>query len=84
MLPGLNASATTTYNSYTATRGSISNSMSFSGSIGVVNDETMTSEAAATVRKIYVAEGEAVTAGQRLMRLSDGEVFKADFDRRGQ
>ena len=27
--PELNASATTTYNSYTATRGSISNSMSF-------------------------------------------------------
>ena len=79
VLPGLSAGATTTYDSYTATRGTISNSMSFSGSISVVNSESLTSEAAATVRKIYVAEGDTVIAGQRLMRLSDGEVFKADF-----
>ena len=78
--PDLNASATTTYDSYTATRGSISNSMSFSGSISVVNTETMTSESAATVRRIYVTEGEDVVVGQKLMRLSDGELFKAGFD----
>ncbi len=78
--PELNASATTTYNSYTATRGSISNSMSFSGSVSVVNSETLTAEAAGTVRRIYVAEGEAVTAGQKLMRLSNGEVITASFD----
>jgi len=80
VLPNLNASATTTYDSYTATTGSISNSMSFSGSISVVNDETMTADAAATVRKIYVAEGDSVKQGDKLMRLSDGEVLKADFD----
>ncbi len=80
VLPDLNAGATTTYDSYTATRGDISNSMSFSGSIGVVNSETMTAEAAAMVRKIYVAEGDSVVMGDKLMRLSDGELFKADFD----
>jgi multidrug efflux pump subunit AcrA (membrane-fusion protein) len=80
VLPDLTASATATYDSYTATRGSISNSMSFSGSISVVNSETMTSEAAATVRKIYVAEGDSVALGDKLLRLSDGELFKADFD----
>lgn len=78
--PQLNAGATTTYSSYTATRGSISNAMSFSGSISVVNNETLTSEAAATVRRIYVSEGESVTFGQKLMRLSDGELIKAGFD----
>ncbi len=78
--PQLNASATTTYSSYTATRGNISNSMSFSGSISVVNNETLTSEAAATVRRIYVSEGESVAFGQKLMRLSDGELIKAGFD----
>ncbi len=78
--PQLNASATTTYNSYTASRGSISNAMSFSGSISVVNNETLTSEAAATVRRIYVAEGDTVVFGQKLMRLSDGELIKAGFD----
>lgn len=41
VLPDLNADATITYDSYTATRGTISNSMSFSGSISVVNSETL-------------------------------------------
>ena len=79
VLPGLSAGATITYDRYTASKGSISNSSSFSGTISVVNDETMTNESAATVRKIYVTEGETVVSGQRLMRLSDGEVFKASF-----
>ena len=80
VLPKLKAAATITYDSYTAMRGSISNSMSFSGSIDVVNDETLSNEAAATVRKIYVAEGEKVVANQRLIRLSNGEILKAGFD----
>ncbi len=78
--PGLSAGATTTYGQYSASRGSISNAMSFSGTISVVNNETLTSENAATVRRIYVAEGEKVTANQRLMRLSDGTLIKASFD----
>jgi multidrug efflux pump subunit AcrA (membrane-fusion protein) len=80
LLPDLKASATATYDTYTATNGSISNSLSFSGSISVVNDETMTADAAATVRKIYVAEGDSVKQGDKLIRLSDGELFRADFD----
>ncbi len=80
VLPKLKAAATTTYDSYITTRGSISNSMSFSGSIDVVNDETLSAESAGTVRKIYVEEGEAVVAEQRLMRLSNGEILKASFD----
>lgn len=80
VLPKLNAAATVTYDSYTTTRGSISNSMSFSGSIDVVNDETLSAESAGTVRKIYVEEGEEVVAEQKLMRLSTGQIVKASFD----
>ena len=80
VLPRLNAAATTTYDSYTTTRGSIANALSFSGSIDVVNDETLAAEGAATVRKVYVKEGEAVTASQRLIRLSNGDILKAGFD----
>lgn len=80
VLPKLNAAATTTYDSYTTTRGSISNSMSFSGSIDVVNDETLSAEAAGTVRQIYVQEGDSVVTEQRLIRLSNGEILKAGFD----
>ena len=80
LLPKLEAGATITYNSYAARIGTISNSLSFSGSIAVQNDETITADAAATVRQIYVAEGDKVTRGQRLMRLSTGDTLKASFD----
>ena len=78
--PQLTASATTTYNSYTASTGTISNSLSFSGSISVKNNETMTADADAVVRKIYVKETQSVAAGDKLMRLSTGETLKASFD----
>ena len=80
LLPKLEAGATITYNSYAARIGTISNSLSFSGSIAVQNDETITADAAATVRQIYAAEGDKVTRGQRLMRLSTGDTLKASFD----
>lgn len=80
VLPKLQAAATTTYESYTATRGAISNSMSFSGSIAVVNDETLSAESSATVRKVYVAANDSVAQGDRLVRLSNGEILKASFD----
>ena len=80
LLPKLQADATITYNSYAARIGTISNSMSFSGSISVQNNETITADTAATVRQIYVQEGDKVTRGQRLMRLSTGDTLKASFD----
>lgn len=80
VIPKLKAAATLTYDSYTATQGSISNSMSFSGSISVINSETLAAESAGTVRKIYVREDEAVSQGDRLIRLSNGEIIKAGFD----
>ena len=80
LLPKLEAGRTTTYNSYAARIGTISNSMSFSGAISVQNNETLTADSAATVRQIYVVEGEKVTRGQRLIRLSTGDTLKASFD----
>jgi len=80
VLPKLDAEATTTYNSYAARIGTITNAMSFSGSISVQNNETITADSAATVRQIYVSEGEKVVRGQRLMRLSNGSTLKASFD----
>ena len=78
--PRLDKAATTTYNSYTARIGTISNALSFSGSVQVQNNETITSSGVATVRQVYVSEGDRVTRDQRLMRLSDGTTVKASFD----
>ena len=80
--PGLQASATTTYGSYTATTGTISNAMSFSGNVNVQNSETFTAASAGTVREIYVSEEQEVKAGDRLMRLTGGQTLEASFDGR--
>ena len=75
-LPMFRQSVTTTYDTYTATRGSISNDLSFSGSFALKNSETLT----ATVRNVYVAAGDRVKSGDRLIRLSSGESVKASVD----
>lgn len=79
-LPMLQKSVTTTYDTYTATTGSISNDLSFSGSFALKNSETLTASSPATVRNVYVAAGDAVRTGDKLVRLSDGETVKASID----
>ncbi len=76
----LRAEYTVTYDPYVASRGNISNSLSFSGSIQLVNSTQYTAPADAKVREVYVAEGGRVSAGDRLLRLSGGETLEAEFD----
>ena len=75
----LEADYRVTYDPYTATTGSISNSLSFTGSIQLVDSTNYTAEADTKVREVYVAAGDKVKNGDRLMRLSTGTVA-ADFD----
>ncbi len=76
----LRAEYTVTYDSYTATIGSISNALSFSGSLALVDSKTYTASSDTTVRTVYVAEGDTVKKGAKLMRLADGTTLTADFD----
>ena len=69
-----------TYDPYTATTGSISNSLSFTGSMQLINSANYTASADGKVREIYVSEGDKVTDGTKLMRLSGGETIEAEFD----
>ena len=69
-----------TYDPYTATTGSISNSLSFTGSMQLINSATYTASAEGKVREIYVAKGDQVKEGDKLMRLSGGETIEAEFD----
>ena len=68
------------YQPYTATTGTISNSLSFSGTLQAVNDKTYTAESDADVRNIYVSEGDTVKEGDHIMRLSNGQLIEAEFD----
>jgi multidrug efflux pump subunit AcrA (membrane-fusion protein) len=76
----LRAEYTVTYDTYTATIGSISNTLSFSGSLALVDSKTYSASSDTTVRTVYVAEGDTVTKGAKLMRLADGTTLTADFD----
>ena len=76
------ASKTVTYQPYTASRGTISNALSFSSSLQLIDNVTYTADAASEVRTVYVAEGDQVTAGQKLLRLSNGQTIEAEFDGR--
>ena len=69
-----------TYDPYTATTGSISNSLSFTGSMQLINSATYTATEETKVREVYVAVGDKVKDGAKLMRLSDGTSIEAEFD----
>ena len=73
---------TVTYQPYTASQGTISNALSFSGSLQLIDNATYTADAASEVRTVYVAAGDQVSAGQKLIRLSNGQTIEAEFDGR--
>ena len=76
----LKAEYTVTYTGYNATIGSISNALSFSGSLALVDSKNYNASSAATVRAVYAAAGDRVHKGDKLVKLSNGETIKADFD----
>ena len=73
---------TVTYQAYTATVGTITNSLSFSGTLQTINNTTYTASSAATVKTIYVDKMADVKAGDQLMRLNNGTIIEAEFDGR--
>ena len=75
----LKAEYTVTYDTYTATTGSISNALSFSGNVSLIDSADYTASASGTVRTIYAQAGNEVQAGDKLLRLNNGETITADF-----
>jgi len=69
-----------TYDPYTATTGSISNSLSFTGSMQLVDSASYTAEADTKVREVYVQAGDTVKEGDKLVRLANGTTVAAGFD----
>ncbi len=78
----LKAEYTVTYDSYTATTGSISNALSFSGNLSLIDSATYAAASSATVKTLYVAAGDQVKEDDKLLRLSNGETVTAGFDGR--
>ena len=63
----------------TAFTGDISTTYSFTGNIIAPRRQTIFAPANATVKDVYVSANEDVKSGDRLIRLSNGAVIKADL-----
>lgn len=78
----LKSEYTVSYTGYTASIGSISNALSFSGSLNLIDSQTFSADGDATVRTVYVSAGDEVKKGDKLIRLSGGDTIAAEFDGR--
>ena len=78
----LKSEYTVNYQAYSATTGTISNSLSFSGTLQAVNNTTYTAAFDGTVRVLYAEKGSDVKQGDTLLRFSNGKSVTADFDGR--
>ncbi len=73
---------TVSYTGYTASIGSISNALSFSGSLNLIDNQTFSADRDSEVRTVYVKAGDQVQTGDKLVRLSNGDTITAEFDGR--
>ncbi len=80
LIHSLKAQYTVTYQGYTASLGTISNALSFSGTLQAVHSASYTANGNGTVRNVYVKAGDHVTKGDKLIRLSTGQTAEAEFD----
>lgn len=71
--------ATAQYAQAAAVVGDISTRYSFTGNITAPHSQTITAPEAATVKDVYTAANGTVQSGDRLLRLSTGEIIKADI-----
>ena len=73
---------TVTYQEYTATTGTISNALSFSGTLQLIDNAEYTANSSGTVKTVMAEKGQDVKAGDKLLRLNNGQVVEAEFDGR--
>lgn len=73
------ASPTALMSSTIVMQGDLTTTNSFDGSVTASRQQTLLSPTSATVKEIYVSEGETVRENGRLMRLSDGTIVSADL-----
>ncbi len=62
------------------TTGDIRTTYSFTGSLAASRSQTVYASAAGKVKDLYVEANQAVEEGDRLLRMSTGEVVKAEMD----
>ncbi|MBQ8161000.1 MAG: efflux RND transporter periplasmic adaptor subunit [Clostridia bacterium] len=79
-LRGIAARGPLAYTTVPVTRGDLEVLFSFTGNIHAPNSETMQAASSATVRDVYVEANQEVRKGDRILRLDDGTIWKAQLD----
>lgn len=76
----------TIYEPFTVTQGTVEKSMSMSGAISVGDQETITNQSSSSftellsVREIFVAPSQRVKRDDKLIQLSNGDIYRAGID----
>ena len=78
--PLVMAESVPVYTGYTVETGDIETAMSLSGVIGLKASESFAASERTTVQEVYVEADQMVSAGDELLRLANGETFKATID----
>ena len=84
--PLLAQGQTVLYEPFEVTQGTVRTSMSMSGTISVGAEETITNQSSTsftemvTVREIFVEESQRVSEGDKLLQLSNGDIYRAGID----
>ena len=84
--PLLMQGQTILYEPFEVRLGDVQTSMSLSGAISVGADETITNTSSASftdmlmVREIFVEESQKVSEGDKLLQLSNGDIYRAGID----
>lgn len=84
--PVLEQTPKTTYEPFTVTQGTVKKSMSMSGAISVGDQETITNQSSASftdmlsVREIFVSPSQRVKKDDKLIQLSNGDIYRAGID----
>ena len=71
---------TVTYDEYTATTGTISNALSFSGTLQLISNAEYTASSSGAVKTVMAVKGQDVKAGDKLLRLNNGQVTNFHFN----
>ncbi len=80
LIRSLQAEYTVTYQAYTASVGTISNALSFNGTLQAINSAIYTANSPGTVRTVYKQAGDQVHKGDKILKLSTGQLVEAEFD----
>ncbi len=59
--------------------GDIATEYSFTGVVNAPHSQTLTAGSASTVKEVYVSANQNVRSGDRILRLANGELLKADI-----